>query len=268
MQHEIFQPPQHLKSYIRYYWIIDYPGSPATPHILDIYADLYPRMVIQHHNGNSAFLAKEGMMPVSYLSGIKTGPIQFSVRSSSILIVSFYPAALRVLFGTDADELINLHPELHDFAPKSFTDQVLEAANATAKIALLNHFFTSKLLQGKVKTDTLFVEALGRFYAAKSENSIGSFLKESGTSERQLQRSFKANVGITPKQFLRILRFEKSLALLKNNKSELNDLAFTMEYFDQSHFIREFKEFSGTTPYRFMGKYIISGEGNAVLTDG
>jgi AraC-like DNA-binding protein len=55
------------------------------------------------------------------------------------------------------------------------------------------------------------------------------------------------------------------LSVLKNNKKSLGDLAFIMEYFDESHFIREFKEFTGITPNKFRNKNIISGESNAVL---
>jgi AraC-like DNA-binding protein len=265
MNQKLFHPPQHLKQYIRYYCVIDYTNVGNSIQMLDVYADVYPRMVIQHSEGNSGFFNKDEVMPISYISGVKTSPIHFSMSSSSIVIISFYPDALKILFGVDANELINLHPELDNFAPKSLTNLILETPSSFGKIELLNSFFTKKLMNSKTRFNTDFVNALSCFYSNNNENNVSLFLKENRISERQLERNFKANVGITPKQFLRIMRFEKSLSVLKNNKKSLGDLAFIMEYFDESHFIREFKEFTGITPNKFRNKNIISGESNAVL---
>jgi AraC-like DNA-binding protein len=265
MDQKLFHPPQHLKQYIRYYCVIDYNNVENNVQMLDVYADVYPRMVIQHSDGNSGFFTKDEVMPIAYISGIKTSPIHFSIRSSSIVIVSFYPEALKALLGIDANEMINLHPELDNFAPKSLTNLILETPSSLGKIQLLNSFFTKKLMTSKTRFNTVFANALSSFYLHNNENNVNLFLKENSISERQLERIFKVNVGITPKQFLRIMRFEKSLAVLKNNKKSLGDLAFIMEYFDESHFIREFKEFTGITPNKFRNKNIISGESNAVL---
>jgi AraC-like DNA-binding protein len=72
-------------------------------------------------------------------------------------------------------------------------------------------------------------------------------------SERQLERKFKTSVGISPKKLQRIVRFEKSLQLLRRaDYKQLTSVAHELDYTDQSHFIKDFKDFSGMTPYAFV----------------
>jgi AraC-like DNA-binding protein len=72
-------------------------------------------------------------------------------------------------------------------------------------------------------------------------------------SERGFQRRFNQHVGISPKLFSRVCKFQAALGQLKNNNyANLSDVAFDNGYADQSHFIRSFKEFAGFSPYQFQ----------------
>lgn len=266
MNHQVIYPPYHLQRYVRYYWIIDYESKYGQVNTLDIFADVYPRMVFQHNNGNSAFSIDNQTLPISYISGLKTQFTQFSIIQGSIVLVSFFPDALKVLFGVDSNELTNEHPCLNNFAPKSLTNSILESFSNIEKIEHLNVFLTKRLISSKSNLDFVFAKALNCFGDTTNENNIRLFRSLNGVSERQLERKFKINVGISPKQFLRLKRFEKSIIGLKASTKSLSELAFSLDYFDQSHFTREFREFSGMTPNTFRNKNIITGEGNAILT--
>lgn len=75
-------------------------------------------------------------------------------------------------------------------------------------------------------------------------------------SERSFERKFKEYIGISPKLFARICRFQASLQQLRSNDfSKLSDIAFEQEYADQSHFIRAFKEFAGFSPFQYQKQY-------------
>jgi AraC-like DNA-binding protein len=75
-------------------------------------------------------------------------------------------------------------------------------------------------------------------------------------SERSLERKFRQHIGISPKLFSRINRFQEAFRLLKNNNYiKLSDIAFDAGYTDQSHFIREFKEFTGFAPYKYQKEF-------------
>jgi AraC-like DNA-binding protein len=72
-------------------------------------------------------------------------------------------------------------------------------------------------------------------------------------SERTFERKFKEYVGISPKLFTRICRFQASLSQMRNSDFEkLSDIAFQNDYSDQSHFIRSFKEFTGFSPNQYQ----------------
>ena len=73
-------------------------------------------------------------------------------------------------------------------------------------------------------------------------------------SKKQFERLFKELVGTNPKEYARIVRFQKSLKLLQHYQEDANQaqLAYQCGYADQSHFIREFKQFSGYTPLSLL----------------
>ena len=78
--------------------------------------------------------------------------------------------------------------------------------------------------------------------------SIESYCKKTGTNYTTLNRNFTRIVGITPKKFDRLLKFRKSLCSLIANKDNLTSIGVNSGYFDQAHFIREFKMFLNQTP--------------------
>lgn len=67
-------------------------------------------------------------------------------------------------------------------------------------------------------------------------------------SQRQIERLFNAHIGISPKKLSGIVKFRRSLNLLKNSELTLVEIAVTAGYFDQSHFHKTFKSFMGVTP--------------------
>jgi AraC-like DNA-binding protein len=78
---------------------------------------------------------------------------------------------------------------------------------------------------------------------------LSRLLAELGVSERQLERRFVAAVGVSPKKYLRVRRFNEALRLMKSRRySTLASIAYALSFADQSHFIRDLKEFSRVTP--------------------
>jgi AraC-like DNA-binding protein len=77
-----------------------------------------------------------------------------------------------------------------------------------------------------------------------------------GIPIRQIDRLFRAHVGVSPKTFARIVRFQSALTLLTRNPGgTLADVAARCGYYDQPHFVREFKRFAGTAPKHQVGYF-------------
>src|SRR5665213_303471 len=76
---------------------------------------------------------------------------------------------------------------------------------------------------------------------------------KSTLSERQLERRFLLRVGMMPKRFARLARFERAVSLM-DSASALAAVAQLAGYYDQSHFVREFRAFAGTAPAAWRGR--------------
>ena len=113
---------------------------------------------------------------------------------------------------------------------------------------MILEFILSKLIRPPLKESYTF-------YALKLIKKNPGFLKieelanSLNISRRFLEKEFKKYVGMTPKKYTQIERFKK---ILKNKGCKLLDVALEYGYYDQSHFIKEFKEFSGETPSKFF----------------
>jgi AraC-like DNA-binding protein len=94
--------------------------------------------------------------------------------------------------------------------------------------------------------------AINELTRSKGNISLKDLQQKAQLSERTLERKFKESVGISPKLFSRIIRFQETMnQLRKNDYDKLSDIAYGSDYFDQSHFIRVFKEFTGFSPLEF-----------------
>jgi AraC-like DNA-binding protein len=118
---------------------------------------------------------------------------------------------------------------------------------------LLDAFFLRAL--GDHGPQPAFVRAL---QLLQTDDSVGSAVlaEEAGVSVRQLQRMFAAQLGFAPKVVARILRFQRALRVLMDDRQvALGDLASAVGYFDQAHFIRDFRQFTGGVPRGYRGYY-------------
>lgn len=254
MKYEIIEPPKILQNYVRYFSTLDYDSPSDNPNQIKVFADRYPHLVFQHHAGRSAFYKNGHALPTTFISGIKTTPYSCDVHSiHSATNVTFYPQAIKVLFGIDTYELNNELPEIENFAPKYLNDLLLNTEGHNQRIAILIDFLSKKLLNRKSE-DLLPKESM-KLVSIRDENILSLLSKHFNVSERQLERRFKFSIGLSPKQFLRTTRFEKALRLIGDgNFKNLSDIAYHLNFTDQSHFIKDFKEFSGFTPKAYLNQ--------------
>jgi AraC-like DNA-binding protein len=133
----------------------------------------------------------------------------------------------------------------------------MEEENEERMRALIEEALMEVMRVGSEKTDyhnDLFEAFLG---AAHSRVEIGDFCATAGISTRQLERLFERYIGVSPKSFARLTRFQKvSQRLIQNDFDRLVDLALEHEYYDQMHFVKECKSFAGVTPSRLSERNI------------
>ncbi|PWS26138.1 hypothetical protein DHW03_15190 [Pedobacter yonginense] len=266
MNHQIIQPPEILKRYVRFFWTIDQKSVSNLESTLKIFACRYPRMVFQHDNGNSAIKNNDSTMPNAFLSGINIKPYTAIMSSSFTLTgVSFYPYAIKPLFGIDMHELCDEFPDLQNFMEPELCMQILEKSTHTEKIDLLINFLCKRLIK-LFKGNPLDHKIFDLPDIQHQDTSVFYLRKSLKISERQLERRFKHMVGLSPKQYLRVSRFEQAFALIQQRvASKLGPLAYELNYVDQSHFIKDFKELSGFTPSELIKKNKILEDSSSIV---
>jgi AraC-like DNA-binding protein len=121
-----------------------------------------------------------------------------------------------------------------------------------SRIKVLEDLLTERLSVDSGE-DIFVRQACNYLVHSEGQYSVTDLAKLIGFSERQLERKFKRQVGLSPKRLSRILRFQKFLQIAQNSKSlTLTDAALACGYFDQSHFIKDFTAFSGVSPLNYL----------------
>jgi AraC-like DNA-binding protein len=167
--------------------------------------------------------------------------------------VRLYPHAIPEILGIPASELCNTVNDVRTLlSPQDslLAEQVLTASSTREKTYFASSFL-SRLVTRRISDPmSQFVKLI---IQCEGQVSIKDLLYRSGYSERHFERKFTALAGFTPKQFARILRYQSTKRkYVSGNYKTLSELAQDSGYFDQSHFIREFKEFSGFDPKRYF----------------
>jgi AraC-like DNA-binding protein len=264
MKYQVYNSPLELSSYVRYFWTIDHEDDGGKDKSIKIFADRFPRLIFQDLNGHVATKDESGLvLPESFLSGIITKQTNYHVKGSySHLGVSFYPHAIKAIFGIDAYEVTNSLPDLINFGAGELVKKLQDTAHYR-RVEMLSDFLIRKLRR---QNDAGFRINPIVHSTIDYTTSVNELLSRHKLTERSLERLFKNSIGVAPKKYLRILRFEKAVELL--NRSDITNFAqfaYGFNYADQSHFNKEFKDFSGFTPQVFQSKVKLGQESSSFL---
>ena len=121
------------------------------------------------------------------------------------------------------------------------------------RVSILSRFLENSLLKARFKDKTI-ATAITHVIHSKQLSTIGQLAETFNLSTRQFDRKFKEYAGFSPKTYLRLVRLNNAIKGHKGNKS-LTQIAYECGYYDQSHFIRDVRAFTGYHPgFYFSGK--------------
>lgn len=220
--------------------------------------------------GNSIFrhfegpdYKKERKYDPIILTGISTGYIFLdSFSRISTMGVVLKPGAITALFGIPAGEFRDQIVPVQDICETDTTElkqKLDEAAPPEDKLALLREFL-AHCLEPSFQPKPAVIYAAGQLDIKNGMLPIAEILDQTGYSHRWFSKIFKETVGITPKRYSRISRFQHTLRMIrKSSIPDWTSFALSCGYYDQSHFIHDFKHFAGLSPgeyYRNQGDQI------------
>jgi AraC-like DNA-binding protein len=195
-----------------------------------------------------------------------SGAVICGARSDSFILdrteedclfgIHFNPGGAFPFLGVPACELEGLGITLDDLWPgegERIRNQLFEATLIEAKFQVMENWLLSKLRLPLVRHPAVqyALSALSK----QNETKLSEMSNEVGLSQRRFIQVFKNQVGLAPKLFSRVMRFQEIINSV-GHENEINwaDVALANGYFDQAHFNHDFKEFSGLTPTDYMSR--------------
>lgn len=172
------------------------------------------------------------------------------LQHEAIMGVHFKAGGVFPFLNIEASELANAHANLDDLWGSSgleLRERLCTAATSQQRFRIIENALTSRLHN---TTDRLQMKfALKMFATGGGGALVRAVTRELGFSPRRFIQVFSSQVGLKPKIFCRILRFQRARVLAEElDMPDWAELAVACGYFDQSHMIKDFKEFSGSTP--------------------
>ena len=251
-------PHSDLSEFIECYWMMY--SDDSSPTIEKIIPDGFTEIIFNYRDVYQAKTDGDwNLQSPNLLAGqIKTFFYLQNTGTTGSVAIKFKPAALTQLFGISMDQYIDkivdldalLIPELLELKEKiAACIDVNGKIQAEAITPILDNYFLL-LIEGA--SENPLREPLKLIFSSHGLVSVAEMAAVARVGERQLERLFKKYVGLSPKYYARIIRFNHIFDLIKAKKNSWAEIVYQSGYYDQSHFIQNFKAFTGEDPSSYF----------------
>lgn len=173
------------------------------------------------------------------------GATYFGIRFTPLHSLQLSPAPFREL----VDRQLFLTDVMHGV--NSLCDDIAEKQSFALRIAHFERYFLPRLLSREQPSEML-AYCLQQIYQAKGTITIEQLAADIGLSTRYIRMKFVETLGLSPKQYSRITRFQHTLSSMMSQSAPAGTIASEHGYYDQAHFIKDFKHFSLFTPMQII----------------
>ena len=243
-------PTEKLKNYIKYYVVSENDAESEYK--------VFPSsgLVIGFQYNGQLSLIKDQTLNKLTSAGITGIADSYKIFKNSAdigtILVYFTEIGFTNFASHPANELYNLSLSLDDIFEKSKVNEVEEklaiATTDKQRIKIVEQFLLTKFKN--IQTDKLIVEAVNLIYQSKGTIRIKELNEKLFISQSPFEKRFRKVVGTSAKKFASIVRFNSVLDNMNEAKS-LTEICYENNFFDQAHFIKDFKQFTGDTPENF-----------------
>lgn len=247
----IYIPSDPLKPFIKSFAI----SENAHEHTYKVIPDTSIVLGFQY-KGKLSHLndAEERALAASGVSGLSD---QFKVFKNSAdigtVLVFFNETGALHFFKQPLHELFKESISLDNFMLQSelliLEEQLCEAQTDLERIAVVEQFLLTRVKP--METDKLVLAALALIHKSKGAIRIKELAEQLHTSQSPLEKRFRQTVGTSPKKFASIVRLKHAIQMHSASTS-LTALSYELGFYDQAHFIKEFKTFTGETPENYF----------------
>jgi len=260
MRYFEFAPTGVLQPYIKCIWALEAEAAGPTGEYEKILPDGCPELLFHY---GAPFEKKDGhgahLQTHFFVHGQLSRYIELKpTAETGVIGVRFKPFGLAAFTGLPQfrlkDDTFSVD-SVFSCADSYIAERINEAETIKGKIIVLENFLVKNLLVNKktFRHDTIngLAYAVNEIKASAGNVNLDGIACRLNISGREIERRFRTCIGLSPKQLSKIFRFNQVL-----NKSahiaDLTHMAYLAGYYDQSHFIRDFREFSGVNPSTFF----------------
>src|SRR5690606_36153318 len=251
MVYKDFTPPAHLAPFITCIWCLECPHSQSIQDSVlpDAFTELIAHYAVQG----------SGEIVPSPHGTVFAGQIRHALNLEfegglGMVGVRFKAQGAFCLFRENIRSTTDAITPLGSMAPQlvqEFEDIVLARKPVEVRVARLWEFLQKRLCIGQMDAEVLNI--LSALDGHQERLEVSTAPRYSRLSQRQMERRFQGVVGLSMKEYNRILRFKQSVRLLRNAEAHpLVDVALASGYHDQSHFNHEFKAIVGLAPSAYL----------------
>lgn len=263
MHFKIYQPHPYVNHIVDYYW---HTYADLTSSIVqEVPTPILQGMTINltGRKEQMRFLDSgqdQSMKSPIYIFGQSLSP-RLSVSSEEgidIIGVKFTSLGFRLLSKMNMQHLTDKIINAEDVWGKEviyLCEALYDAPDIRQAIQRLDVYFFNKMCSGKQSyINPCVAEALECIHQSRGNIKIKTLQKQMHISQSTLERTFLDQLGMSPKVYARLLRYNQAKSLVDAGQHDWQDICFDLGYFDQSHFIKEFKLYSGYTPETYLEK--------------
>ncbi len=258
MDYQTFQPHPDLSALVKFYWTLEVPFDPKNQK-QKIIPDGCIEMTFNLEDKIKRYVSESEFVvhPNAMVMGQRTKSYYIEpLGNVNSFAICFYPHGFANFVCTPLENLVDVETPIEslfgEIPSKELKQKISQAASTQERIEIIEIFLLNKLNQNTT-IESLVKTTVDTLISTNGSTPINQILKNDLSKRRQLERKFRKQIGISPKQLGRVLRLQTALKMLLNDNENLTNIAYESEYFDQAHFIKDFKEFIGNTPKEFLG---------------
>ncbi len=259
MNYQTFQPHPDLESLVSCYWTLEVPAENEAKR-QRIIPDGCIEMAFILGDDIKRYISQDEFIiqPRAMVLGQTIEP--FNIEPTGYVntfAIRFYPYGFANFVTIPIKDLANKETPIELLfganTAKELEQKIIQATDNKQRIEIIESFLLEKL-NNKTTIDNIVKKTVDALLSSNGTESITTILKEDLSKRRQLERNFKKQIGVSPKQLGKVIRLQTALKMLLHKKTDtLTNIAYESEYFDQAHFIKDFKEFTGINPKEFLG---------------
>jgi AraC-like DNA-binding protein len=256
MNYKEYEPAEELQPFLKCFWSLDAPAS-AAPERQRIVPDGCMEMIFHYGDSYKQYMSDGSFIiqPRYFVFGQITSPLEIEpTGSTGIIAARFHPDGF-IPFSSYSIQLMENKAialnELFIGEAILLEQNVLNSLTNEERIQIISNFLVARLHTSEVR-DRVTQLSIDALLQLNGQMNVNELAEQLNINRRRLERKFSSAIGLSPKQLSKMIRLQNTLKMMGQKQfTSLTSLAYENGYYDQAHFIKDFKEFTGVSPKEF-----------------